>query len=715
MRPNHALLTVAMGVATGFVGCTLEMYQETCTQNSDCQNPELVCRSGICEHGTRCQDRSDCQKENQEICINHTCTAVDDDHVCNAQNDDDCPVGRICHNGKCIEKQRCNENDDCADSESEVCIDHLCEHRSVGDSCKNQDDSDCPGSLICYAGKCSDSRRCSEDSPCHDDEFCTNDKICEKKHKEGEACTNDSECSAGTICFENACIVVRRCDDDSPCHDDEYCNDKAICTPKKGADDDCLTDEECRAGTICIAQKCARGVRCNLAQPHCADDKTIRICDDDKILVEERRCEGDYQCYSSLDPQIEPFCGPDCNPKMVGETLSLCSPNLRFKIRCTKSEQGGITTSYEPCGTDKKQGGCVNPNLDNTPMQSANVVCTSDAPATEMKCSIDGDVEILSIYKYGLPKAIDAIRSGSNSEKCIEPGAIVCEHKTFAITGPNIPSKYIEYDWEFKFCRPRFGGGISFYSYHMCPRRANSMIIDSLTKMLSDPQLERCSQTHQANQDCKEYNQYKSLIQYIKDHPRESLCCDEKTDFFVREIAYKVYNAEPCKRLILEKNNQPSPQERYYLDFVKSLFGIYDPPIITAIESDTESTVFVSDDQSFACYNGNTLLLRHKLFPESDTLMNFTQYAQSSTYNNKLKCDADLVPMYFIDQYVSQLKSTKRPVTCRISTKSSEIDAIDIEIDGEQKTVGFCPPNTRLQGCKDGEQVMLRSIKCSPN
>lgn len=158
-------------------------------------------------------------------------------------------------------------------------------------------------------------------------------------------------------------------------------------------------------------------------------------------------------------------------------------------------------------------------------------------------------------------------------------------------------------------------------------------------------------------------------------------------------------------------------------------------PDVTAYQIDGDHAVAMMDDSNAACYNDNTMLL----YKEEDELlsanmkargyMKFTHFSAPEKYREQsicglddngfklfcLVCDAQLVPMYFIDQYVSQLKSTQRPVTCRISAKSSEIDAIDIEIDGEQKTVGFCPPNTRLQGCKDGEQAMLRSIKCSPN
>lgn len=205
----------------------------------------------------------------------------------------------------------------------------------------------------------------------------------------------------------------------------------------------------------------------------------------------------------------------------------------------------------------------------------------------------------------------------------------------------------------------------------------------------------------------------------------------------LKPIYYNIYAIEPCTHL-LQYGPRSSSYERFYSKIARDVrreTGSSSPtPDVTAYQIDGDHAVEMMDDSNAACYNNNTMLL----YKEEDELlsdymiskgyMKFTHFNAPEKYREQyicevsdsgypiscLVCDADLVPMYFIDKYVSTLKSFKSPVTCRISAKTSELDAVDIEIDGEQETVGFCPPNTRLNGCKDGEQVMLRSIQCSP-
>lgn len=702
---------------------------ERCSNHTQCAEKSLICRNNQCTPGTRCTQNKDCKST--EICEADACKTVKIGDKCS--EDTNCSSGLICIDNKCESGTRCKSNNDCP--ELEVCINTICRETHLESPCTNN--FECSGNQICYGNICKQACKSSDD--CNPTEVCS-DKVC-KTSNEGDTCANHDECTAEYACIAGVCSAGRRCFSDGDCADPEQCDStdhicKILTPPPPPVDPTCTRDSDCEENQVCLDSHCIEGRRCLKTPTYCSNDnQQLTICDENGLIESEVKCDANQTCYEINDIA---FCGHLCTTN--DDKKSFCSPNIKMRFTCSVTD-GVPSYSLDNCGRGDQQSVCINPNTDNTlsPKNETSCAITNTLPLS-YECTYSSTDKKVT-YNMCFHNRCEKLENTTTFETnpCLY-NRVLCKEDNIHYV--RINSAYIYFfdsppaAWDFIYCakRPRTNDQTSL-SYHTCyNNRTKIFDIRSFMNLIKD--LSVCD-TKSSNYNKETCNGYKTKIKNAMDNPSKLMCCRPDSDFMIRPVYYNIYAIEPCTSLI-QTGSYSSDVDyfKYIARAVRKETGSSSPvPDVTAYQIDGDHAVAMMDDSNAACYNDNTMLL----YKEEDELlsanmkargyMKFTHFSAPEKYREQsicerddkgfplcsLVCDAQLVPMYFIDQYVSQLKSTQRPVTCRISAKSSEIDAIDIEIDGEQKTVGFCPPNTRLQGCKDGEQAMLRSIKCSPN
>ena len=136
-----------------------------------------------------------------EFCFDGVCIADSDLVICSyyeCWEGVECPSG-VCHLGRCVDPQLCDEESDCASGET--CIGGSC-YRT--ESCET---GNCPSGQRCEEGICtpyssaaSSCLSCSNDQDCNADEHCavdfnTGDMTCQR------ICDQDEHCAEGQICW----------------------------------------------------------------------------------------------------------------------------------------------------------------------------------------------------------------------------------------------------------------------------------------------------------------------------------------------------------------------------------------------------------------------------------------------------------------------------------------------------------------------------------
>ncbi len=233
----------------------------------------------------------------------------------------------------------CVTDSDCDDMEATSCQTAFCDVASgeclLADANEGQpcEDGDlCTTDETCSAGTCVPQNPvvCADTNGCTDD-FCDPAVGCVFQNNfapcdDGDACTVDDTCAAG-VCTTG----VPKCDDDNPCTTDS-CGAGGICTFAPDDAATCSDGSACTVGDACSGGVCLPGAAdgCDDANPCTADDcsedgltcehelLTEVPCDDDDV------CTVDDMCVSGTCTGGGPFdCGGDpgcisweCDPIM---------------------------------------------------------------------------------------------------------------------------------------------------------------------------------------------------------------------------------------------------------------------------------------------------------------------------------------------------------------------------------------------------------------
>ena len=224
----------------------------TCTLNSDCGDPDLVCRDGMCvpndvscgELGCSCEDTGECSEG--FTCLDGECRA--DENVC--QFNFECGAGRLCVDGRCTSE--CGPDvGPCP--EGQRCDDGYCrEIPPTPGECMR--DADCSGDQICIDSSCVDG--CTGDAECGEGRYCAGGR-CRVDDRPTAFCTTDADCRF--ICVDGVCRT--------PCETSTECarvdvqfsvclSPESYCGTTNEATSDCAISADCAGGEECIDGIC---------------------------------------------------------------------------------------------------------------------------------------------------------------------------------------------------------------------------------------------------------------------------------------------------------------------------------------------------------------------------------------------------------------------------------------------------------------------------
>lgn len=187
--------------------------------------------SGHCQAGTVCEGLSSgasrlCQPPGRQ------------GDLC--QDADNCQPGLGCQKGQCQPAPKTGE----ACTKKTAC--------EVG--------AECDGSLCKTLPKAGEPCLLQAERPCAEGLGCFSkdgNQVCMTKHKEGETCTDESQCQSGLGCQGDKCTALGG--DGSPCLNNRLCASgfachfqEGTCRPERKKDESCTLDLDCEPGLACI-------------------------------------------------------------------------------------------------------------------------------------------------------------------------------------------------------------------------------------------------------------------------------------------------------------------------------------------------------------------------------------------------------------------------------------------------------------------------------
>lgn len=296
-----------------------------CQEDSDCKDPCLECRNGVCEPKCcfECED-GECYGGD---CYEDTCVRSTD---CKGVGGDDCDDCR-CLNKECINCAECVENDHCTggkicrtiivdgeECRTCVCPPGLIDCTGVCASCCVKNDceacEDCEGGVCvpvdCGDGVCVTGERgveccveCQETGECGENEICKTDR---------DACKNECICKPGYRRVNGICIPEPVCTIDGDCKDPCLVCKNGKCVPK-----------DCPAGQVCLDGECVDECDCKTLTG-CSDNRHCKPTSYDKNICGCGKCKGDCQtgCENGC------FCDPSSGQCIKGCDETTCDTGL---------------------------------------------------------------------------------------------------------------------------------------------------------------------------------------------------------------------------------------------------------------------------------------------------------------------------------------------------------------------------------------------------
>jgi MYXO-CTERM domain-containing protein len=285
------------------------------------------------------------------------------------------------------------------------------------------------GAYLCSGNVCATD--CSNDAGCTAASYCTQGGTCAPKKAQGEACSDERECSSG-YCVDDTCcntpctdacgacstntgaavdgtcgelakgsacgsnlfctgasVSSCGCEADGDCPADRYCSVDGTCLPRKavGAVCDPAAGEDCKESDcrVCESAICADGVCCDhlcSAAESCLASRKVSgddgTCGEAKTAVNGSRCQESATCTSAHC--VDGVC---CNEKCSGTCEA-----------CTVALKGGGddgTCGHVEAGTNPLDSS-GNPDSDGKPECAENAACDTPVVCDESGgCFCDTD------------------------------------------------------------------------------------------------------------------------------------------------------------------------------------------------------------------------------------------------------------------------------------------------------------------------------------
>jgi hypothetical protein len=149
--------------------------------------------------------------------------------------DTECPSGRTCKGGTCVNPQGCSDSLDCAST------DLVCDpNRGLCVQCVHA--ADCASGQSCLSNRCTSPATC-QGAGDGGAASCGQGKVCDPSGRCVE-CSTDADCGTARRCIQNVCRAG--CDSDKDCTPNGM-----LCNLAKGVCAQCSEQRPCASGNIC--------------------------------------------------------------------------------------------------------------------------------------------------------------------------------------------------------------------------------------------------------------------------------------------------------------------------------------------------------------------------------------------------------------------------------------------------------------------------------
>ena len=297
-------------------GCYFEATDGACDDEDACTKDDQCIDGGCVGQAVVCDDTNPCTDDVCEPDIG--CTAYDNKEPC--EDGDACTMGDVCALGECTPGPDaiCDDEDPCTKDSCNPA--QGCQHEpDSGATC--DDGNPCTLEDICVSGVCAgpvangcdDDNTCTADS-CSEVDGCLNAPQSGSQCDDGDACTKNDVCAAGT-CAGSAFS----CDDEDPCTDD-LCNPDTGCVHKAVANDlevPCSDNNGCTQKDVCIGGQCSGSdPKACTDNNVCTNDSCIPLTGECDFAPNNNKCSDVNGCTvgdACVDGSCQPGVSKNCN------------------------------------------------------------------------------------------------------------------------------------------------------------------------------------------------------------------------------------------------------------------------------------------------------------------------------------------------------------------------------------------------------------------
>ena len=377
--------------------CLYAASTATCDDGDACTSGD-ACIGAVCagKQTCSCATAADCDDKNActlDTCEGGACGYLDAAADATCTDGNGCTTGDTCSGGTCAAGAAldCDDKNGCT---TDSCVPGIgCVHApnalgcddgnalTLGDACQS-------GACVGLPASCTNDSACSDGNACTDD-ACVTGACAHKPAGAGKACEDGNGCTIGDSCLSAACLpgVATSCDDANACTDD-------ACDPGSGACKHSANTSPCNDGDACTTQDaCAAGGCIGSAKLNCDDAK---VCTDDACnpasgcthTDNTAPCEDGNACTTN-DTCAAGAClggaAPDCNDKNVCTDDSCNIKNGCEHVHNTAPcDDGSLCTQVDTCVSGACFGTSPKDCKDGKP-------CTDDACDPMLGCTNPGN------------------------------------------------------------------------------------------------------------------------------------------------------------------------------------------------------------------------------------------------------------------------------------------------------------------------------------
>ena len=248
-------------------------------------------------------------------------------------------------------------------------------------------DIDCPSGRNCKAGACVNPRACSDSLECG-----STDLVCDSSRGFCVQCVRAADCPSGQSCLSNRCASPVRCQRGADAGAGD-CGPGKVCDPS-GRCVECSTDADCSPTERCTQNACQtgcdsdkdctpKGMLCNLTLGVCSQ------CSDQRPCASGSYCGGSGVCKFAVCLPGESMCSGNgiasCKADGTGfGTVNACSASQTCMVYGGVAECGEVPGAVDAAASSDDGGASANDG-GNPPVSGGPRTC--GVPATAAPCT----------------------------------------------------------------------------------------------------------------------------------------------------------------------------------------------------------------------------------------------------------------------------------------------------------------------------------------